>query len=109
MANKSGWFLKICKTETEVSSIELWVGLGGDDKSHRKWRDWHSNEDAEIDFPDDLIAVKEVWIKGKGVPEGRNVHMCVHYRDHVTQKMEFDGRDGEEHETSQNDSDSCAC
>lgn len=107
MAEKNGWFVRVCTNLTEASGIDLEVGLGGQASSHRAWRRWNSNDDREFDFPEDLRNVQEVWIRGVAVPEDRNVHMCVCFRDHVTQKMEFDR--AEEHETSQTDSDSCGC
>lgn len=107
MAEKNGWYVRVCKTKTEASGIYLWVGVGGNSDSHRYWKEWRSNEDSEFDFPDDLRNVAEVWIKGEANPLDRNVNMCVCYRDHVTQRMTFD--DKEEHETSQDDSDNCDC
>lgn len=107
MVQKNGWFVRVCTSQTEASGIDLSIGLGGQESSHRAWRRWNSNDETEFDVPDDLRNVQEIWIKGVAVPKDRNVHMCVCFRDHVTQKMEFD-RD-EEHETSQGDSDSCAC
>lgn len=107
MAQRDGWFVRVCKTETEAQQIKLWVGLGGNAGSHQDWFTWSSTDESEIDFPGGLRNVKEVWIKGEAIPEGRNVHMCVCYVDHVTQKMEFD--DDEEQETSQTDKDDCAC
>lgn len=106
-AQKNGWYIRVCKTQTEASAIELEVGLGGQSGSHRKWKLWNSSDEAEFDFPDDLRSVREVWIKGIAKPEDRNVSMCVCYIDHVTQKMTFDA--DEEHETSQTDSDDCEC
>jgi hypothetical protein len=106
-ATKSGWFIRVCKTLTEASSIEIDVGLGGESATHRRFKTWNSADEAEFDLPADLINVREVFIKGVAVPRGRNVHMCVLFKDHVTQKMEFD--QDEEHETSQDDSDQCGC
>jgi hypothetical protein len=87
--------------------VDLQIGLGGQSGSHRTWRRWNSNESPEFDLPSDLRNVREIWIKGNAVPHDRDVHMCVYYRDHVTQRMEFDA--DEEHETSQSDTDNCGC
>lgn len=98
-----GWYVRIVTSMTEASGVELWIGLGGEEGSHRYWRRWNSNEPAEFDLPDDLKHVREIWIKGKADPEGRNVALDVYYNDHITQKMRFDNE--EEHETSQDDDD----
>jgi hypothetical protein len=106
-AQKNGWFVRVCKTQTEASAIKLEIGLGGNSGSHRPWRTWQSNDEAEFDVPEDLRSVQEIWIKGTAIPEDRNVHMCVCFVDHVTQRMTFDA--DEEHETSQTDNDDCGC
>jgi hypothetical protein len=107
MATKNGWYIRVCKTQTEASQIKLWLGLGGNSSTHKDWFTWKSSDPIEIDFPNEIINVKEIWIKGKAIPEDSNVSMCVCYQDHVTQKMTFD--DEEEHETRQGDSDDCEC
>ena len=106
-AQKNGWFVKVWTTQTEASGIDLEIGLGGQASSHRPWRRWNSNDEAEFDVPDEFRTVQEIFIKGTAIPEDRNVHMCVFFRDHVTQKMKFDR--AEVHETSQDDSDDCGC
>ena len=66
-----------------------------------------SNDDSEFDFPNDLLNVSEIWVRGEGDPGGRNVYMCLCYRDHVVKHMDFDN--GEEHEQHQDDTDDCDC
>jgi hypothetical protein len=103
-----GWFVRICTNETECSSINLWVGLGGEEGSHRFWTTWNSGDNVELAFPGDLQNVSEIWIKGEANPHGRNANFCVFYDDHVVKHMDFD--EDEEHEKHQGDQDDeCAC
>ncbi|MBI3582360.1 MAG: hypothetical protein HY096_00230 [Nitrospinae bacterium] len=104
----AGWFVRVCTSKTEASAINLWIGLGGEDRTHRFWKKWKSSDSAQFDMPDDIKNVQEIWIKGEAVPHGRNAYMCIFYNDHVVKHMDFD--ESEEHEKRQDDhDDECAC
>jgi hypothetical protein len=102
-----GWFVRICRAQTQASGVGLEIGFGGVGNSHRYWLDWtHANTETELALPIDLIHAKEIWIKGISRDE-RDVSMCTGFNDHITQKMTFD--EDEEHETSRDDHDGCEC
>ncbi len=104
-AKKEGWWIKIHTDKTEASSVKMWIGLGGQDKTHKEWMTWNSNDPSEIDLPEDIRQVKEIWFKAQAIPKDKDVYICIHYKDGAKQRMEFD--DHEEHEVSQSDDDKC--
>src|SRR6185369_8075814 len=100
-----GWFVRICRGQTQASGVRLEIGFGGLGSSHRYWRDWtHADTETELPLPLDLIYAKEIWIKGTSHNQ-MDVSMCAAFNDHVTQKMTF--HEDEEHETSRDDTNDC--
>ena len=101
-----GWSLKFCSPDTKENNVRLEVGRGGDDKSHRYWKNCDPLAESEHRFPPDLENADEIWIKATA-ENGKDVHLCVKYGGNNAQKMTFN--ENEEHEISQDDRDDCGC
>ena len=58
-----------------------------------------------------FVRWPELYMRGSTVSIPSNLqphaYVCVGYRDHIVQRMEFD--DHEDHEKNWNDTDDCAC
>jgi hypothetical protein len=65
----------------------------------------------ETDLPRLFRSVARVYMRGSTASTPSNVqphaYVCVGFRDHIVQRMEFD--DHENHQKSWNDTDDCAC
>jgi hypothetical protein len=108
MATRAGWYIRICKKNTNATNISFEVGQGGSDESHRAWFTWNRDGKPlidEYDFPADLIDVGECWFKGNS--DGSNARVCLCFRDHVVKHMNF--HKSEEHEKHTDDNDDCEC
>ena len=65
----------------------------------------------EIDLPRRFYAVARLTMRGSTPSTPTNIqphaYVCVGFRDHIVQRMEFD--DHEDHQKNWNDTDDCAC
>ena len=65
----------------------------------------------EIDLPRRFQSVARLTMRGRtsSTPSNINPHayVCVGFRDHIVQRMEFDNH--ENHEKNWSDTDDCAC
>ena len=65
----------------------------------------------EIDLPRRFHPVAKLTMRGSTASTPSNIqphaYVCVGFRDHIVQRMEFD--DHEDHEKNWNDTDDCAC
>jgi len=65
----------------------------------------------EIDLPRRFHSVARLTMRGSTVAMSGNIqphaYVCVGFRDHIVQRMEFDDR--EDHQKNWNDTDDCAC
>jgi predicted small integral membrane protein len=102
-----GWRVFICRKNTTANAIRLFVGLGGKAETHEGWITWTRTDGDWVRVPSKYRYTQEIWIRGEGVPDGHEVHMCIFYDERSTQKMTFNH--GEEHEVSWNDNDDCKC
>jgi len=103
-----GWFVRVCPAKTE--SIRIHLSFYGDRQGF-SWSWIKSQTPDEIDLPLRFRSVGRVYIRGTTAPTPSNIqphaYVCVGFRDHIVQRMEFD--DHENHQKSWNDADDCAC
>ena len=73
--------------------------------------DGSSRTPDETDLPRKFRSVARLYMRGSTVSIPSNLqphaYVCVGFRDHIVQRMEFD--DHENHQKSWNDTDDCAC
>lgn len=103
-----GWFVRVCQAKTEVNRIHLTFSGG---RQGFIWT-WIKGRTAdETDLPRRFHSVPRVTMRGStaSTPSAIQPHayVCVGFRDHIVQRMEFD--DHEDHEKNWNDADDCAC
>ena len=103
-----GWFVRICPTKTEANLVYLAFSGG---RQGFSWSWIKSRTPGEIDLPLRFRSVGRVYIRGTTAATPSNIqphaYVCVGFRDHIVQRMEFD--DHENHQKSWNDADDCAC
>ena len=103
-----GWFVRVCPAKTEANRIHL-IFSGGRQGFSWSWIKGRTSD--EIDLPRRFRSVRRVYMRGGSVSMPSNIlphaYVCVGFRDHIVQRMEFD--DHEDHEKNWNDTDDCAC
>jgi hypothetical protein len=107
-AAHEGWFMRVCPTKTEANRIYL--TFSGGRQGYGWSRIWDRTPD-EIDLPRRFHAVARLTMRGSTPAMRGNIqphaYVCVGFRDHIVQRMEFD--DHEDHQKNWNDTDDCAC
>ena len=107
-AAHDGWFVRVCPTKTEANRVNLAFSGGGQGFS---WSWIKGRTPHEIDLPPRFRSVTELYIRGSTAATPGNIqphaYVCVGFRDHIVQRMEFD--DHEDHQKHWNDTDDCAC
>jgi hypothetical protein len=103
-----GWFVRVCPAKTEANRIHL-AFSGGRQGFSWSWTKGRSPD--EIDLPRWFHPVARLTMRGSTVSTPSNIephaYVCVGFRDHIVQRMEFD--DHETHQKNWNDTDDCAC
>ena len=103
-----GWFVCVCPAKTEANRIHL-AFSGGRQGFNWSWIKGRTPD--ETDLPRRFRSVARVYMRGSTASTPSNVqphaYVCVGFRDHIVQRMEFD--DHENHQKSWNDTDDCAC
>lgn len=103
-----GWFVRVCPAKTEATRIHL--TLSGERQGF-SWSWLRGQTPNETDLPHRFHSVSRIYMRGSIASTPHNVqphaYVCVGYRDHIVQRMEFD--DHEDHQRNWNDSDDCAC
>ena len=103
-----GWFVRVCPAKTEANRIHL-AFSGGRQGFNWSWIKGRTPD--ETDLPRRFRSVARVYMRGSTASTPSNVqphaYVCVGFRDHIVQRMEFD--DHENHQKSWNDTDDCAC
>jgi hypothetical protein len=107
-AAHDGWFVRVCPAKTEANRIHL-TFYGG--RQGYSWSWIKGRTPNEIGLPRRFHSVARLTMRGSTVPTSSNIqphaYVCVGFRDHIVQRMEFD--DHEDHERNWNDTDDCAC
>jgi hypothetical protein len=102
------WFVRVCPTKTEASRVHL-AFFG--DRQGFSWSWIKGRTRDEIDLPHRFRSVPKLYIRGITVSMPGNIqphaYVCVGFRDHVVQRMEFD--DHAVRQKNWNDTDDCAC
>ena len=107
-ASHDGWFVRVCPARTEANRIHLTFSGG---RQGFGWS-WIKNRSPdEIDLPRRFHSVTRLTMRGSTTSMPGNIqphaYVCVGFRDHIVQRMEFD--DHEDHQKNSNDTDDCAC
>jgi hypothetical protein len=107
-AAHDGWFARVCPAKTETNRIYL--AFSGN-RLGFSWS-WIKGRTAdEIDLPGRFRSVARIVVRGSTTSTPSNLqphaYVCVGFRDHIVQRMEFD--DHEDHQKNWNDTDDCAC
>jgi len=107
-AAHDGWFVRVYPAKTEAGRIHL-TFFGGRQGYSWSWIKGRTSE--EIDQPRRFQSAARLTMRGStsSTPNNINPHayVCVGFRDHIVQRMEFD--DHEDHEKNWNDTDDCDC
>jgi len=108
VAAHEGWFVRVCPTKTE--SLRINLAFYGDRQGF-SWSWVKGRTPDEVDLPPRFRSVERVYIRGSTAATPSNIqphaYVCVGFRDHIVQRMEFD--DHENHQINWNDADDCAC
>jgi hypothetical protein len=107
-AAHDGWFVRVCPAKTEAVRIHLAFSGG---RQGFGWSWIKGRTPDEIDLPRRFHSVARLTMRGSTTPTPSNIqphaYVCVGFRDHIVQRMEFD--DHEDHEKNWNNTDDCAC
>jgi hypothetical protein len=103
-----GWFVRVSPAKTEANHIHL-IFSGGRQGFGWSWIKGRTPD--EIDLLRRFRSVVKLTMRGSTTSTPNNIqphaYVCVGFRDHIVQRMEFD--DQENHEKNWNDTDDCAC
>jgi hypothetical protein len=102
-----GWFVRVCPTKTEASRVHL-AFSGGRQAFSWSWIKERTRD--EIDLPHRFRSVPKLYIRGIASMPGNiqpHAYVCIGFRDHIVQRMEFD--DHSVRQKNWNDTDDCAC
>jgi len=107
-AAHDSWFVRVCPAKTEAGRIHLAFSGG---RQGYSWTWIKGRTPDEIELPRRFHSVARLTMRGStsSTPSNINPHayVCLGFRDHVVQRMEFD--DQEDHDKNWNDTDDCAC
>jgi len=107
-AAHDGWFVRVCPAKTEANRVYLAFSGG---RQGFSWSWIKGRTPDEIDLPRRFYSVARLTMRGStsSTPTKIQPHayICVGFRDHIVQRMEFD--DHEDHDKNWNDTDDCAC
>jgi len=108
-----GWFVRVCRAQSDpgLEGLSFSIGAGHNDDSHHHWRDWKNDgsDPATFSVPGNFLYVHDVWMEAGGTPAGKQVSLCLGFRDHITRKYTFTSNEPENHQPDQDDQDSCEC
>jgi len=103
-----GWFVRVCPAKTEANRVHLTFS---GDRQGFNWSWIKGQTPDETNLPRRFRSVPRVYIRGSTASMPGNIqphaYVCVGFRDHIVQRMEFD--DHEDHQKNWNDIDDCAC
>jgi hypothetical protein len=107
-AAHEGWFVRVCPAKTDANRIYLTFSDG---RQGFGWSWMKGRAPDEIDLPRRFRSVAKLTMRGSTTSTPSNIqphaYVCVGFRDHIVQRMEFD--DHEDHDKNWNDTDDCAC
>jgi hypothetical protein len=107
-AAHDGWFVRVCPAKTEANRIHLTFSGG---RQGYSWSWIKGRTPNEIDLPRRFASVVRLTMRGTTASTPTiiqpHAYVCVGFRDHIVQRMEFD--DHVDHQKNWNDADDCAC
>ena len=107
-AAHDGWFVRVCRAKTEAGRIHLTFSGG---RQGYSWSWIRGRPPDEIDLPRRFHSVTRLTVRGSTSSTPTNIqphaYVCVGFRDHIVQRMEFD--DHAIRQNNWNDTDDCAC
>jgi len=93
-AAHEGWFVRVCPAKTEAGRIHLAFSGG---RQGFSWSWIRGRTPDEIDLPRRFHSVAQLTMRGSTASTPSNVqphaYVCVGFRDHIVQRMEFDDHD----------------
>jgi hypothetical protein len=112
MADKTGWFFRVCGShaDNEAEAIKFRAGRDDDDKDHwhAEWKRADNPGTWEVDLPPELRTLNKIWVGVEPYPGGKNGSSCLMYAgDGCKKYFNYDGTHEDEFERG--DSDSCPC
>jgi hypothetical protein len=107
-AAHEGWFVRVCPYNTEANRIHLTFSGG---REGFNWSWIRGRTPDETDLPRKFRSVTRLDMRGSAASLAGNLqphgYVCVGFRDHIVQRMEFD--DHEDHQRNWSDTDDCGC
>ena len=90
-ANKSGWWIRIHTNLTTAPTITFQIGTS---KAQREeWRVWRTGEPTEFDVPANYLQAPQLYLRGNVSPIGKIADLCLMYKDHGVEHMDFNDDD----------------
>jgi hypothetical protein len=86
-ANKTGWWVRVEKKQTE-GSISFQIGTTRKDR--HVWLTWQRGDDTEIDVPEELLQVGTLYLQAIANPDESDSQFCVFYKDKGVLEFDFD-------------------
>jgi hypothetical protein len=107
-AAHEGWFVRVCPYKTEANRIHLTFSGG---RQGFNWSWIRGQTPDETDLPRKFRSVTRLDMRASAASLPGNLqphgYVCVGFRDHIVQRMEFD--DHEDHQRNWSDTDDCGC
>jgi hypothetical protein len=108
-AAAAGWVVRMCRSATEASGINVWVVKSEGAEKPKPWLAWKS-DDVKTDFPvpANLAGADQLWIQAESVPEGGKFSLCTLFDGTVTAHIHATNADGQTISKTARD-DTCPC
>jgi hypothetical protein len=107
-AAHDAWFVRVCPTKTEASRV--YIQFAGARRAFG-WMWTRGKSPNERALPDRFRTAGRVYVRGQTMAQTNkqqpHAYVCLGYRDHIVQRLEFD--DHVDYEKNWNDTDDCAC
>jgi len=103
-AKKDGWWIHITPERTNAELIVFDIGLNKD--TSKVWMVWHKGDPSEIDLPDDMKEIFELYLRATAHPATKQVYMSIMFKDNGVKQMTFNSE--EDHSVKQSDHDTDA-
>lgn len=82
-ADQAGWAVRICRGQTEASTIKITIGDG---KAEKLLIDWRSdNQTTNFPVPAPLATARKLTVTADSAPADGKVVMCIMW-DHTSAK-----------------------
>jgi hypothetical protein len=93
-AAHDGWFVRVCPAKTEANRIHL-TFFGGRQGYSWSWIKGRTSD--QIDLPRRFHSVARLTMRGGTASTSSKIqphaYVCVGFRGHIVQRMEFDGHE----------------